>query len=121
MGDIIIPSEEKGWFVMKALSVSRLVLVIGLALVLMVVWTAATPKVVSAHALIGGELENADGCNCTGTTSGINCNDHYTDCFSSITTCDVGGSGPATCSLADNYGTCTGDPACTQFGDSQCN
>ena len=87
----------------------------------MVVWTAATPKVVSAHALIGGELVDATGCNCTGTTSSVNCNDHYSECFGTITVCDVGGSGPATCKLADNAGTCTGDQFCTTLADAQCN
>jgi len=77
---------------MKILTFSRLSLSLGFALMIMVLWIGASPCVVGAKALFGGQV--ADGLCCTGTTAG----DCGAECGGwALTTCDAGGSGPAVC------------------------
>lgn len=70
MGDITIPSEEKGWFVMKALSFSRLMFVLGLTLGIMVLLAGVSPTVLNANSLTGGAWPTCPGGPCFEGTDG---------------------------------------------------
>jgi hypothetical protein len=101
---------------MKGLTKSSLRLGAALAIGLVVVWLAAAPSVSKAHAVFGGTETSAEGCNCTGTTAG----DCGSDCGSwALTPCDVGGSGPATCSCATPDNRCDDVDGC-RYCDAAC-
>ena len=77
LGEIIIPSEKKGRFVMKALSVSRLMLVLGLTLGIMILLAGVSPTVLNANSLTGGSWPSA-GCNPCFEDSTEDCGDAQT-------------------------------------------
>lgn len=119
MGDITIPSEEKGWFVMKALSVYRLTLVVGLVLGLMVVLAAGIPSVISEDTLVGGQPgEIVDGCSCTGTQTGAQCGN---DCGGGTYVACLTGEAPEgeECYTPNPVESCLDTPDCTT-GDAAC-
>ena len=93
---------------MKTFSIPITSLVLGLVLMVMALWLGASPNIVSARTLIGG-LEDVSGCKCTGTTTmtcGSACGGW------ALTGCQLGGSGPATCSCATPDNKCDDIDGC---------
>ena len=75
----------------------------------------------SSGNLIGGEFESATGCSCTGTTSNVSCNEHYSDCSGTITLCDVDSSGESSSTCGTTSGGCSGPGTCTTaFANATC-
>ena len=100
---------------MKVLNITRTSLVLGLILMVLVLWTAASPGVVSTRTVIGG-FGNSEGECCTGTTAS-NCG---SECGGwAVTVCDTGGSGPATCSCATPENACDDIEGCN-WCDAAC-
>ena len=103
LGDIIIPSEKKGRFVMKALSVSRLCLVCALILGFLAAWSVATPQRIVGEFSVGSDV----GCKCSTTsnetcdsTEGNECNEDHVACdHSGDSECERQGS--SSCYLRD--------------------
>lgn len=116
MGDITIPSEEKGWFVMKALSFSRLMFVLGLSLGIMVLLAGVSPTVLKANSLTGGAWPVCPGGPCFIGTDG----EH--DC--SLATEGPPPSPNLGCDGGQDLHYCTGNPAgpgaCTTYGTPPC-
>lgn len=104
MGDIIIPSEKKGWFVMKALSVSRLCLAGALMFGVFVAWDACLAQKVDINMKVG---------NATYCCSSDVCDWHAVSCEAKKN---------ETCSKS--YGCCrgpdTGSGDCTDASGYQC-
>jgi len=87
---------------MRGLTISRVLLACGLVLAVVLVWTSASPANLNASTIIGS-FEDVSGCNCIGTTA----DDCGSECGGwALTVCDLGGSGPATCSCATSTSAC---------------
>jgi len=116
MGDMTIPSEEKGWFVMKALSISRLALVLGLTLGIMILLAGASPTVLNANSLTGGAWPVCPGGPCFTGTDGTE------DC--SLATEGPPPSPNLGCQGGQTLEYCVGDEdgpgACTTYGTPPC-
>ena len=121
LGEIIIPSEKKGRFVMKALSVSRLCLIITLMLGLLVAWAAAIPKVSNSQGIFGA---NNNGCDCydpaykpcTSIAGGT--------CKTKNSWCQLDDRGPGVCDVCEVPGSscypCKNVPNCANEAFEQC-
>jgi hypothetical protein len=93
---------------MKTFSIPITSLVLGLVLMVMALWLGISPNIVSARSVFGG-YESAEGCNCVGTLA----EDCGVDCGGwALTTCFVGGSGPATCFCATPENKCDDIDGC---------
>ncbi|HUU17694.1 MAG TPA: hypothetical protein VMW72_11130 [Sedimentisphaerales bacterium] len=111
---------------MKALSISRLSFVVGLALGTMVLLDATVPNVVGGSNLSVGGVERTtghDGESCDGTTNNVDCDEINGSCNGQYIRCDTTGwptCGP-TCSCKTTSQTCGGLPdECWKQCDAKC-
>jgi len=93
---------------MKLLSTSRISLVCGLTLGIMVLGLATSPTILKADSLIGGTC-------CSGTLM-VSCTG---SCSGSISACVVDSDGSGTCGHTDGV-TCGGGGICANMRDSTC-
>lgn len=106
---------------MKTLTFSRLTLVIGLALGVMVLWFAATPVATGADSLLGG-TGDCCGC-CDSATRSVDCGSNGTgDCTSKYKGCDYVSEGAGDCVIGEGIGAknCFSDAHCYNFDNDAC-
>ena len=107
---------------MKTLTFSRLTLLIGLALGVMVLWFAATPIATGADSLLGGETGECCDC-CDTATREVDCGSNGTgDCTDIYYGCDYESYGDGDCVIGEGAGArnCFSDAHCYNFENDLC-
>lgn len=111
---------------MKAPSFSRIALLLGVILGLMVVWASVAPEATSADMRIGGFVPGEGEGDCCSGTSTADCSDAgdppgSMGCTGGVATICNNGSSGAGCCGDDSTTSCSGPGICPNVYDATCN
>lgn len=91
-------------------------------LILLGILLCQAPNATGGNLIVGGE--DVTGCPCIGTIADQHCSLAYSDCWSFITFCDVGGHGQSVCGVVPEPegNVCAGelDSGCDMVADATC-